>query len=93
MPSVCDARLHDKLTRAEMAKIAAQYLATHIPERQPNLNKICTNFLGSIEGYKNLDLYNYMVQSCKYEVMGIHTTTYEAIPDFMPGKFVSRAEF
>ena len=25
--------------------------------------------------------------------MGIHTTTYEAILDFMPGKFVTRAEF
>jgi len=93
MPSACDARLHDFLTRAEMAKIAVQYIKTHVPERTPNLNKDCSNFYESIESYKQLDLYNYMIEACQYEVMGIHTVDYKAIPDFMPGKFVSRAEF
>jgi len=93
MPNVCEARLHDNLTRAEMAKIAVQYIKTHVPERKPNLNRDCSNFYESIEDYKVLDLHNYMIEACQYEVMGIHTTTYEAIPDFMPGKFVTRAEF
>jgi len=83
MASVCEARLHDNLTRAEMAKIAVQYIKTHVLERTANLSKDCTNFLESIESYKDRDLYDYMIQSCQYEVMGIHTTTYEAIPDFM----------
>jgi hypothetical protein len=95
MPSVCEARLHDNLTRAEMAKIAVQYIKTHVPERTPNLSKDCSNFLTSIQPYqaRGEDLYQYMITSCQYEVMGIHTEDYTAIPDFMGPKFVSRAEF
>ena len=36
---------------------------------------------------------DYMVMSCQLELMWIHTVNYEAIPDFMPAKRVSRAEF
>ena len=93
MSSACDARLHDYLTRAEMAKIAVQYIKTHLPERIPNLNKDCTKFARSIQKYKGTDLYDYMVEACQYEVMGIHTVDYTAVSNFMPDKFVTRAEF
>ena len=36
---------------------------------------------------------NYMVTSCQLERMWIHTANHKPIKDFMPRKFVSRAEF
>jgi hypothetical protein len=86
------ARMHDQLTRAEMAKIVSQYLITQIPERTPNLEKDCSAFNASIAHYQGTDLYDYMTLACQYEVMGIHPD-YTPLTDFMPDKYVSRAEF
>ena len=85
------ARLGDFLTRAEMAKMISVF-ATKELWMKPNTSKDCSNFADSIASY-NQEMKDYMVMACQLEIMGIHTTNYEAIPDFMPSKHVSRAEF
>ena len=85
------ARLGDFLTRAEMAKMVSVF-ATKELWMKPNTSKDCSNFAESIAHY-NQEMKDYMVMSCQLEVMWIHTTNYQAIPDFMPSKRVSRAEF
>ena len=85
------ARLGDFLTRAEMAKMISVF-ATKELWMKPNTSKDCSNFANSIASY-NQEMKDYMVMACQLEIMGIHTTNYEAIPDFMPSKRVSRAEF
>ncbi|MDR0369489.1 MAG: hypothetical protein LBH96_02960, partial [Candidatus Peribacteria bacterium] len=92
MRTIQQARMHDQLTRAEMAKIVSQYLITQMPERKPNLEKDCSAFNASITKYQGTDLYDYMTLSCQYDVMGIHPD-YTPLTDFMPDKYVSRAEF
>ena len=85
------ARLGDFLTRAEMAKMISVF-ATKELWMKPNTSKDCSNFANSIANY-NQEMKDYMVMACQLEIMWIHTTNYEAIPDFMPNKHVSRAEF
>ncbi|MDR2190887.1 MAG: hypothetical protein LBP53_07105 [Candidatus Peribacteria bacterium] len=92
MRTVQQARLHDQLTRAELAKIVSQYLITEMPDKKPNLEKDCSAFQASIAKYQGTDLYNYMTLACQYDVMGIHPD-YTPLTDFMPDKYVSRAEF
>ncbi|MDR0650922.1 MAG: hypothetical protein LBG59_06050 [Candidatus Peribacteria bacterium] len=92
MRTIQEARMHDQLTRAEMAKMVSQYLSTQMPERKPNLEKDCSAFNASIASYQGKDLYDYMTLSCQYEVMGVHPD-YTPLSDFMPDKYVSRAEF
>ena len=86
-----DARLGDFLTRAEMAKMISVF-ATKELWMKPNTSKDCSNFAESIASY-NQEMKDFMVMSCQLEIMWIHTTNYEPIPDFMPSKRVSRAEF
>ena len=85
------ARLGDFLTRAEMAKMISVF-ATKELWMKPNTSKDCSNFANSIASY-NQEMKDYMVMSCQLELMWIHTVNYEPIPDFMPSKRVSRAEF
>ena len=86
-----EARLKDFLTRAEMAKMVSVF-ATKELWMKPNTSKDCSNFAESIAHYSQ-EMKDYMVMSCQLEIMWIHTTNYKAIPDFMPSKRVSRAEF
>ena len=86
-----EARLGDYLNRAEMAKIISVF-ATKELWMKPNTSKDCSNFAASMEGWSQ-EMKDYMVMSCQLELMWIHTVNYEAIPDFMPSKRVSRAEF
>ena len=86
-----EARLKDFLTRAEMAKMVSVF-ATKELWMKPNTSKDCSNFANSISHY-NQEMKDYMVMSCQLELMWIHTVNYEPIPDFMPSKRVSRAEF
>ena len=86
-----EARLGEYLNRAEMAKIVSVF-ATKELWMKPNTSKDCSNFAESMEGWSQ-EMKDYMVMSCQLELMWIHTVNYEAIPDFMPAKRVSRAEF
>ena len=86
-----EARLRDFLNRAEMAKMVSVF-ATKELWMKPNTSKDCSNFAESIAHYSQ-EMKDYMVMSCQLEIMWIHTTNYKAIPDFMPSKRVSRAEF
>ncbi|MBO7505165.1 hypothetical protein J6T66_03330 [bacterium] len=58
----------------------------------PNTSRDCSNFADSIASYSQ-DLKDYMVMACQLGLMGIHTTNYEAVSDFMGNKNLSRAEF
>ena len=89
--NIMDARFEEFLTRAEMAKIVSMF-ALLTDAKKPNTNKDCSNFAASITKY-NQKMQNLMVMSCQLEYMWIHTENYEPIPDFMPDKYVSRAEF
>lgn len=85
------AKLWEFLNRAEMAKITTVFEMLELWS-QPNRNKDCSAFADSMSWY-NQEMKNYMITSCQLERMWIHTADYTPIPDFMPRKFVSRAEF
>ena len=88
---VNEARLDDKMTRAEMAKFIAQFALISLKRTPANLNKDCSNFADSIASYST-EMKNYMTLACKYEYMWV-TPTYWVMSDFMPAKNLSRAEF
>ena len=85
------ARLWEFLNRAEMAKIVSIFEML-VLDSKPNRNKDCSAFADSISWY-NAEMKNYMITSCQLERMWIHTADHKPIKDFMPKKFVSRAEF
>ncbi len=85
------ARLWEFLNRAEMAKITTVFEMLELWS-QPDRSKDCSAFADSMAWY-NQEMKNYMVTSCQLLRMWIHTADYTPIPDFMPRKFVSRAEF
>lgn len=85
------AKLWEFLNRAEMAKIVTIFEMIEL-DAKPNRNKDCSAFADSISWY-NQEMKNYMITSCQLERMWIHTADYTPISDFMPKKFVSRAEF
>ena len=85
------ARLWEYLNRAEMAKIVTVFEML-VLDAKPNRNKDCSAFADSISMY-NSEMKNYMITSCQLERMWIHTADHKPISDFMPRKFVSRAEF
>jgi hypothetical protein len=84
--------LEDIMNRAEMAKFVTKFALAWLKKSPSNMNKDCSNFAESIKSYSS-EMKNLMTLSCKFEYMWIHTVDYEPIPDFMPAKFVSRAEF
>ena len=85
------AKLWEYLNRAEMAKIVTVFEML-VLDAKPNRNKDCSAFADSISWY-NSEMKNYMITSCQLERMWIHTADHKPIKDFMPKKFVSRAEF
>lgn len=85
------AKLWEFLNRAEMAKITTIFEMLEVGSI-PNRNKDCSAFAESMSGY-NQEMKDYMVTSCQLLRMWIHTADYTPIKDFMPKKFVSRAEF
>ena len=85
------AKLWEFLNRAEMAKIVTVFEML-VLDAKPNRNKDCSAFADSISWY-NSEMRNYMITSCQLERMWIHTADHKPISDFMPKKFVSRAEF
>ena len=74
-----------------MAKIVTIFEVWELDAR-PNVNKDCSAFTDSMAWYSS-EMKNYMVTSCQLERMWIHTADHKPISDFMPRKFVSRAEF
>lgn len=91
MRTIQAARMEDKLTRAEMAKIVVQYLIKIAPDKKPDLSKNCSAFSQSISTYP-AEMQEYMTLSCQFDVMGVHPD-YTPLSDFMPDNYVSRAEF
>lgn len=85
------AKLWEFLNRAEMAKIVTIFELFEL-EAIPNMNKDCSAFADSMSWYSK-QMKNYMITSCQLERMWINTADYTPIPDFMPRKYVSRAEF
>ena len=85
------AKLWEYLNRAEMAKIVTVFEML-VLDAKPNRSKDCSAFADSISWY-NSEMKNYMITSCQLERMWIHTADHKPIRDFMPKKFVSRAEF
>jgi hypothetical protein len=74
-----------------MAKIVTIFELLEL-EAIPNMNKDCSAFANSMSWYSK-QMKNYMITSCQLERMWINTADYTPIPDFMPRKYVSRAEF
>jgi hypothetical protein len=88
--TIQDARLSDKLTRAEMAKIVSLYLIS-ILDKKPDTTKDCSAFDTSIANYST-EMKAYMHTACQFNIMGIHPD-YTALSDFRANDYVSRAEF
>ena len=90
MNTMAAARMEDKITRAELAKIVSQYAIT-VLGKTPDTTRDCSAFSKSIAKYTN-DLHEYMITACQLEIMGIHPDA-TVLKDFMPDKYVTRAEF
>lgn len=88
--SIKDARLYDKITRAELAKMISQY-AVNALGMTPDTTKDCSLFAKSI-AHSDPSLQTYMVMSCQLNIMGIEPDK-SPLVDFMPDKYVTRAEF
>lgn len=88
--NIMDARLFDKITRAELAKVISQYAMT-VLDKKPDTTKDCSAFSQSIAHYTN-DLNQYMTTSCQLDLMGVHPDM-SPLSDFMPDQYVTRAEF
>jgi hypothetical protein len=90
MANIQAARMHDAITRAELAKVISQY-ATQVLGKTPNTSKDCSAFLNSIAAYTN-DLHGFMIMACQLEIMGINPDG-TPLDNFRPNDFVTRAEF
>lgn len=88
---ITKARLSDKLTRAELAKMAVQF-AIKILHRTPDTTKDCSAFLPSIKSYEGRDLYDFMITACQLNIMGIDHGL-APLKNFRPDDLVTRAEF
>jgi hypothetical protein len=82
--------MHDKVTRAEVAKMLSQY-ATNILGATPDANKDCSAFAKSISSYDKT-MQDFMTKSCQLNIMGIKADN-SPLKDFMPNNYVTRAEF
>ena len=73
-----------------MAKMVTQFVTSKL-NKIPNTEKDCSRFSESIKGYSS-EMKDFMTKSCQLDVMGVHSD-YSPLSDFMPNKYVSRAEF
>ncbi|GHV22093.1 hypothetical protein FACS189428_3590 [Clostridia bacterium] len=90
MQTLQSARVEDKITRAELAKMISQY-AISILEKKADTTKDCSAFSDSIASY-NKEMKDYMVLSCQLGLMGLKGNEYVA-DDFRPDDYVTRADF
>lgn len=89
MPTLQSAMMEKNLTRAELAKILSVF-AQKFLDRKVVENKVGCEFADKAEAVG--DLANYMKLSCELEIMGLHADGKTPLVNFMPNKFVSRAE-
>jgi hypothetical protein len=90
MPTLPQARIHDTITRAEMAKMIAVY-ATKILHKQPDTTKVqCMQF--SDKQKVNAELQGYLTLVCQLGLMGYQANGSDIQPSFRPNNFLTRAE-
>ena len=89
MPTLQSAMMEKNLTRAELAKILSVF-AQKFLDKEVVENKVGCEFADKAEAAG--DLANYMKLSCELEIMGLHADGKTPLVNFMPNKFVSRAE-
>ena len=82
-------RAHDKVTRAEMAKIISIY-ATKFLWQEPDITRLwCTKYpdITDIDS----DLHDYIIQACRLKSMGV-TNTLVPMENFDPQWFITKAQ-
>ena len=89
MPTLQSAMMEKGLTRAELAKILSVF-TQKFTDKKVIENKVGCEFADKAEAAG--DLANYMNLACKLEIMGLHADGKTPLTNFMPNKFVSRAE-
>ena len=89
MPTLQAAMMEKDLTRAELAKILSVFAQKFLNKKVVE-NKQGCEFADKAEAAG--DLANYMKLSCELEIMGLHADGKTPLVNFMPNKFVSRAE-
>ena len=89
MPTLQAAMMEKDLTRAELAKILSVFAQKFLDKKVVE-NKVGCEFADKAEAAG--DLANYMKLSCELEIMGLHADGKTPLVNFMPNKFVSRAE-
>ena len=89
MPTLQAAMMEKDLTRAELAKILSVFAQKFLDKKVVE-NKVGCEFADKAEAVG--DLANYMKLSCELEIMGLHADGKTPLVNFMPNKFVSRAE-
>lgn len=90
MPTVQSADMMRKLTRAELAKMMSVF-TLKFTERKAVENKVGCDVFAD-KNQVNAELQGYMKTACELEIMGLHSDGKTPLTNFMPNKFVSRAE-
>lgn len=85
-----NARLLDYLTRAELAKMLSVF-TLNFTDKQPITNKPGCDLYTDTDQV-NTELAAFIKQACELEIMGLHSDGKTPLTEFMPNKFVSRAE-
>lgn len=90
MPTIQQADMMRKLTRAELAKMMSVF-TKNFTDRKAVENKAgCDMFADKAQ--VNAELQGFMKTACELEIMGLHSDGKTPLKNFMPNKFVSRAE-
>jgi hypothetical protein len=90
MRTIQAARIHDAITRGEMAKIISVYATKILGRDIPNTKPQCRQFqdLTTV----NAELQSYIITACEIEQMGYRANGVDFLTYFRPNDKISRAE-
>jgi len=91
MPTLEEARIHDAITRAEMAKMISVY-AQVIMQQQPNSDKLLQCSVFNDRNKVNKELQMFIIQACQLGLMGYQANGIAVQTSFRPNDTITRAE-
>jgi hypothetical protein len=90
MRTIQKARIHDGITRAEMAKIVSVYSKNILGKDIPNKKPLCKAF--NDMNTVNTELQGHIVSACELDLMGYYSNGTTIKPQFDPNDLITRAE-
>jgi hypothetical protein len=88
--NILEARMHDGITRAEMAKLISLYVKKFMNKKIETVKTECANF--SDINQVNGELQGYITEACNLGLMGYWANGVDIKPAFSPNEVITRAE-